>query len=467
VQGPRGNDCDTSEARMLCLPISERRSICHENCTQNNTCQDPAEQCIATHTKGQKACYKMAQKGETCGAEQRIRCPQDLVSPPVYCVRGTCTERPAAGWDVDQTCTPPNGNAQSDCKTGLECIQLSAGQYRCAQSCSTQQDCKAQGEACWDAGFGKRYCLLEAKENQPCDRAQRRLCRSDDPKNYPLTCKNGKCVSTVSYTQIGEICRTDLDATKHRGDCAPGLLCLAVSQFEARCHHACGPNDTCPDTEVCLQHPNPGRERTRACAIPVQVGDSCAPAKRKLCASQTNDNVVCIRKDEHDLQGQCTLVTPGDRCRTAADCGRLQCTLIGEKDTYCLSPCRPGVIDCPNQQLCLQFRDGAPFACLPDGPNALDTPCKVLQPGPDKLETRQLCKAPLYCQPFHEKKPEGLCVPFVNGCKNNPCTQTSRRICVSVVENQRGFCARDCSTLACPQNTACRERGANKICSPK
>ena len=463
LSGPRGNDCDTSESKMLCLPVTATRSICYENCSDSLKCRASDETCLVVNQDGQRACFKRANKGEACGIAIRARCDEDLVTPPVFCVEGKCTERPAGGWDLNQSCTPPRGNEQSDCKDGLICVELASRDYRCLKKCAANSECP-QGEVCWDEPLGKAVCLIGSAEGGSCERNKREFCKSDDPVNYPLTCRNAKCESTVSYVDIGEKCQKNIDPTKTQGNCKPGMLCLGVSSFESRCHYACE-NDRCPvGGEVCVTHPNISGDPLRACVLPIAKDQACNLTERKYCHSGTSQILRC-KRDEGKDEGICVEVKVGDGCINNDTCGSMRCIALTATNLYCLVPCDPNRPNCPGNGICQQWGQNGPFACFPVGPQKVDQPCKGLDTSGVNLDTSQLCESPLSCIAFTQNDPRGVCYRTVTGCTADACQDSVPRVCLAVQGG--GICARDCSNnQSCETGTVCRQVQQSQICGP-
>ncbi|MCB9644129.1 MAG: hypothetical protein H6728_13720 [Myxococcales bacterium] len=464
VQGPRGNNCDTSESPMLCLAVNSTKSVCYENCTATGKCMDPNEKCITATSDGLRGCYILASKGETCGVAIRTRCDEDLVDPPVFCIEGKCTERPQEGWDLGQACLPPRGNEQSDCKTGLICTELAKNDYRCFKKCEADTDCP-NGEVCWDEPLNKKVCLIGSKEGGPCDRNKRQFCKSDDPANYPLSCRNDKCESTVSYVKLGEKCRKDIDPSKKQGDCEPGLYCLGVSEFEARCHKPCQASTECPSGEVCVTHPNYPNDPEKACVIPVKLGETCNLLDRKYCHSGT-DQILRCKLPENQNAGTCIEVKVGDACVNASECGPMICVPFSATNLYCLFPCNPNNPTCPGNGTCAAFGDMGmpPFACIPNGPKKLDQPCKALKAEGANIDTSELCEGSLLCA-VPQGAAGGVCYETVPGCTATACQGAVQRVCIPIQNG--GLCAKDCSAgsgQTCDGGTTCTDFQQAKIC---
>lgn len=460
VQGPRGNDCPKDEATMHCFAVTSTKSICFENCLATNKCLDPTEECRVANKAGQKACYKAAKQGEACSLDQRIRCEEDYADPPIYCIAGKCTQRPSGGWDLGQTCTPPRGADQSDCKAGLSCVELASNEFRCLKACTQESDCPT-GETCWDEPLGKKVCLIGAKENQSCERLERRFCKSDDPKNYPLECTKGKCTSTVSYVKLGEICKKDIDPTKVQGNCEPGFICLGVAEFEARCHKACD-KDPCPSGETCIDHPNINGQPLKGCILPAAKDGDCDLTKRTFCIGAGTQILRC--KD-----AKCIEIQIGDGCKNDIECGPLKCTFLSATNGYCLVPCNPQAPQCPGNGTCQSFGQNGPFACIPTGPKKSDENCAALQAGGDKLNVGAYCQGGLIClSGFAQNNPAGVCVNPVVGCQAGACA--AGRVCVPLQNS--AVCAKDCSqdpAVCSAPDTACLDiqQLQVRICGPK
>jgi len=460
-RGPNGDTCD--EKFLLCVPVSNTASICVQNCTSDGRCPK-GEICRIAH-QGFKACIKVVKAGEKCDKSKRLHCAEDFADPPEYCIGGTCKKQPKEGWGLGERCTEPrSGSKQSDCKKGMVCLPLVKGDFRCLQACNANADCP-KGEVCWDEPLGHKVCLVPAKEKEVCDRAKRRFCKSDDPQNKPLECKEGKCESKGDFKKEGDFCKVGFGADK-RGNCRADLWCVGVSEFKAICHKPCKANSDCKSGEECLMHPNyVTADKTNpvpVCVVPRTKDQDCDIMKRKLCKNTSSMYLKC-------KESKCVQINIGDGCKTPADCGSMSCVPIDGNQPdikYCLLPCTPGKTKCPGNGFCQAFVKDGPTVCVPTGPKGLDERCAALKAGGGKLNTTNSCKGGTLCFPL-TKSGSGVCAILVGPCKPNVCTNKHHG-CVPL-QNGGGLCTVDCSKdpKLCKPGTTCKQvTKANKICVP-
>jgi hypothetical protein len=455
------------DRRLLCGTISATESRCFENCTESQTCTDEEEICRSvSEISNYPICVKLAAKGEGCGSEKRVICPGDSVNPPLYCIEGVCTERPKDGWQKGQPCTPPRGDDQSDCQSGLICVEHVKNDYRCIQKCQADGDCPT-GESCWDGPLGKKVCLIAAKIGESCDPLKRRFCKTENPRN-PITCKQGICRAQTELKQVGEACTKSVVPSEYQGNCDDGLACLGVSRLSSMCHKLCKSNSDCSAGQSCLQHPNIGPgDPADVCVIAVDVGQSCDLTKQVMCKQPTDVTYKCKTPDENIDAGVCVKVDIGDACVNDADCGKMICIRVTEKDRYCLVGCDPKAPKCPDNGGCQMWGQDGPTACIPTGPRQEDDPCTALQGGSEKLNTSALCTGGLACVRFSDQSAEGICMQQVAQCTATACTSPGH-ICLATQTG--GFCGLDCSQNpnVCKPNTKCLELAQlkAKVCGP-
>lgn len=469
-RGPDPGQGDCPNKRLVCGPISRTEAYCYENCTETKKCALADEQCVTVEAFPQiPVCVKVAKKGEECGLEKRIICPGEAVDPPLYCLSGKCTEKPKDGWDVGQPCTAPRGDQQSDCKAGLLCVQYAQNRFICAKKCDKDGDCSGS-EICWEKPFSVKACVIPVKAGEKCNPLERRFCKTDNPLS-PLECNaSGVCESTSDVKQLGEVCTKSVVPGQERGNCDQGMLCLGVSDREARCHKSCTNPGDCPSGEGCVQHPNPGPgDPIKACVIQVGDGEVCDLQKRKMCKQEANKFFKCKKPDDTKTEGKCVEINIGDGCVNDGDCGSMICVAVDSNQPaskYCLLPCDPKTPKCPGNGACQGFGQNGPFACLPTGPNKAAEPCKALQAGGQALNTTTLCVGGLACVTFQQGNPAGVCMKSVAQCNATACE--SGYVCLPTQNS--GFCGLDCSTNAsvCKPGTKCVEitQLKAKVCGP-
>lgn len=452
--------------RLICVAVNDSDNKCFENCTKTNECADPSEACIAG-PRGLKVCYKVAKAGAKCDPLNRIICRRDFADPPEFCNGGVCKARPKDGWDKGDRCTPPRGNQQSDCKSGMLCLTVASDDYRCIQSCKADGDCP-KGEICDADTFQNKVCVIPAKENERCARTERRVCKTNDP-NKQLVCRDNKCVAPVTLKKVGEKCKQDIDPTKTQGNCEVGLQCLGVTQFFAVCHKPCKANSECPNGETCMMQPNVGKKATLACVIAVKDGGSCDIQKRRLCQGQPGKYFKCKTDADDKTEGTCTEVKIGDKCVNDNDCGLMKCAAVGDpKNKYCLVPCDAAKPNCPGKGACGPLAQGGPDLCMPTGPKKVNEQCTALQAGGDRLNVSGLCVGGFTCITFKQGNPAGVCMTRQLDC-TKPCP-TKGHVCIPI----RGGalcglnCAKDANACAATKTkcTPVSQDGKTKVCGP-
>ncbi|MCK6513177.1 hypothetical protein L6R29_24880, partial [Myxococcota bacterium] len=309
---------------------------------------------------------------------------------------------------------------------------------------------------------------------------------------------------------IGNICTQQQG--NPTGTCPSGLLCLGISQTEARCFQDCTSNQAvcaantdgrtnCEvvtqdgSVSVCLNNnategqgcgfnnasqarckddPNTANPDlycsliTQKCVktdIRTNVGDLC---------NRENDNTepikICDRGATKPLAcdpntGTCVeqiIVGTLEKCGGTKGCSPSD-TCVGFDDgngatvSYCLKKCTPGGAACPNNAECLTLNSGG-GACRWAGPLQQNALCKALDTTTNKIDTTQLCVGGLDCIGLNGTKP--ICIQLWQGnCQTPGKTCAIGTKCVGLQGangTTYGSCFADCANgTPCPTGLEC------------
>jgi hypothetical protein len=316
---------------------------------------------------------------------------------------------------------------------------------------------------------------------------------------------------TTGTGSVGDICTQQQG--NPTGTCQAGLVCLGITQTEARCFQDCTSNmavcaantdgrTTCEavtqdgSVSVCLNvnategqdcgfgnksqarckedttTPNPDlycSATTQKCTKPdikKTVGDPC---------NRENDNSepikICDRGGAKPLAcdpntGTCieqTIVGTLEKCGGVKGCGTNDvCVGINFGDTigvvsYCLAKCTTGGAPCAGGAECLALTGGG-GACRWAGNLKQNAACQNIDTTKDKIDTAQLCEGGLDCLGLNGTKP--ICIQIWEGtCQTPGKTCGAGAKCVGLQSSTGttfGGCFADCAGgKACPTGLEC------------
>ena len=223
---PCKDDADCGANAPLCAPGKDGKTFCTAACAF-----------------GDKSC----QPGYSC--EQYGSAIDDFACRPDY---GACS-------GGGEACAPCQ--AQSDCKSGTQCLTSpDTGERACFATCTKATDCAA-GFDCSPKGVCSRL-VPDADPKKPavyvqtCAKASRGYC---DPCTDDWQCASSRCATTAGQSFCVEpTACVKANETKDCADgtfCVPsdkGMICAPPPSWKCQGYKAClGKTFPCNNTEVC------------------------------------------------------------------------------------------------------------------------------------------------------------------------------------------------------------------------
>lgn len=267
----------------ICVGPDDDVRVCTAPCGADRPCQE-GYACIAED--GRPGCFRIEgtlQTGEACDEDTQcasgacvgekeakhcvelcaedLSCPDDqgcfLVGPRKVCL--TPLDDRTAG----EACETPRQCGSGRC---VAVEHVGTGGF-CVDACGEGGACASEGHACVTLDIGAQVCVPAAEDGTPC--------------HTPEICQNGRCVTDVDGEAIctgvcGEgdtcaegwtcvhddegtpICMPRLDdrqagePCESARECASGT-CASFQGHGALCAEPCGPDNTCPDGELCWE----------------------------------------------------------------------------------------------------------------------------------------------------------------------------------------------------------------------
>lgn len=276
----------------------------------------------------------------------------------------------------------------------------------------------------WCAGASTMFVLaLLCSVMVGCETPQTCLVDDDCPLKVER-CRQNQCLKPAS-------CEKDSDC-KYKGEVCRDKLCTDNSN---------PPPGYCPTT--CFSN------------------DECKDCKngRTSCVSG-----ACVTDERAAPYTRC-----GSGIGKACESGTV-CSGASAASQYCLPECNPSQKRCPDgQSTCVDARGTGKGLCIPDGLANEGDACVPQLTGDPKIDTKQFCRAELFCDTNTCKKPQ--VVGKYKACRTGSICDSSMTCVLLSQTASGGYCLPSCDTqqASCDGGKGvCHQTTSGKgVCLPK
>ena len=327
----------------------------------------------------------------------------------------TCYSEPLAGWPGGSClgtdgCDPASGMG---CAMGAACVPVTGGGI-CADSCTTDADCRAEYTCRAVTGFpGRSYCApgcasdAECTDGRVCNVALGTCAPEFDEAQLGGQCNTrtgegcvgGTCLAEGTAGYPGSYCAYQGCTVGDAASCPAGGVCSPTSDGRGVCLDGCAADTDCRAAYAC-RPADPTNAASPTACVPACTGamGECSARAMRVCNVGTGLCGAAFMAGNLGEPCASAAECPGGRCHTetaegwpAGTCALVGCRLSGEGPA----------VECPMGSTCVD--DGSGY---PEIGECLES-CTVATTS---------CRPGYACEPLDIGGTDGVCRP---GCASD------------------------------------------------